>query len=163
VKTSNFPQGLLALLDAKSMGQTPSEVADSYAPTLECRELFLLNRQVFIGSTNTAAVNNTTVRFAELTVPPGELWYVWAFDVQSASMGAGQALRMVGQIANTSANAVAITQGRGATGAAATEQILVSAPAPFWLTAGQALGYLAEQLTGAVNVTGHALVTKLKV
>lgn len=164
MKTSNFPLGFLALLDAKSMGQSPSDVSEVYAPTLECRELFLLNRQVFIGGVAQAAVNNTTVRTPELTVPAGELWYVWRADWQSASLGAGQAIRLIGQVANTSANAVCVTpNGRGAVGAAATEQVLVCTESPFWMVAGQALGFLAEQLTGAVNVSTHALVTRLKV
>lgn len=162
--TSNFPVGLLSLLDAKSMGKAPSEVADSYAPTLECLDLFMLNRQVFIGASAVNAVLTTTVRFAELTVPNGELWRVWRYDVQSNNLGAGQQIRLVGQIANTAANAVACTQGRGATGAAVNEQVLVCTEEPFWLTSGQALGFLAEQLIGGpITVSGHALVTRLKV
>jgi hypothetical protein len=162
---SNFPSGLTGILNMKAFGDNPNEIAPFYTPTFETLELFLLNNQEFLNNAGVAAVNNTGVLFPSLLVPNNEQWWVWDFDVQTASMGVGQAIRLAPyKFTNgTAGQAVALAPARGATGAAVNEQVVVCAQSPFWLKPGQQLGFLAETLTGAVNVSAHAFLSRFRV
>jgi len=77
------PTGLLDLLGLKAMGQTPIVLTDSVTATLaDCVDYYLANRRVVLsGTTGVAMVANTNYGLASLTVPAGELWFIYAFSV----------------------------------------------------------------------------------
>lgn len=165
INVANLPIGLLSLLDAKSFGEMPREMSSTYLGVIDVTDQLLLNKREYLDSgVGVAAVLNSTVLFAtNLTVPQNEFWYVWHFDVQSASMGAGQAIRIAPQLHVRTSADITVGGSRGATGAAITEQAIAQAAAPFWAPPGSILAFIAETLTGAVNVSGHCLLTRLRV
>lgn len=165
ISVSNLPIGLLSLLDAKSFGEMPREMSSTYLGVIDVWQQIMLNKREYLDSgASVPAVLNTTVLFStNLTVPQNEFWYVWHFDVQSASMGAGASIRIAPQLHVRTNADITVGGSRGATGAAATEQAIAQADGPFWAPPGSVLAFIAEQLVGAVNVSGHTLLTRLRV
>lgn len=74
---NRVPRGLLPLLDAKTMGQTPPDLASVVQPTLELFELYAADIPFEV----TAATDTSTPvaggLLAPVTVPAGEVWLVY--------------------------------------------------------------------------------------
>ena len=90
-RPNRYPEGLLDLLDAKSLGKTPSEMADIVSPTLDMRDFYLASVEWTRGREIATAV--TTVAYtADVVVPDNELWFVYAVagELTTISADAGQ-------------------------------------------------------------------------
>jgi len=79
------PIGLLDLLGLKAMGQTPIQLADTVGCTLaDCVDYYLCSRRQHLSSlTGVAMVANTNYQLASLTVPAGEIWFLYAMCVHT--------------------------------------------------------------------------------
>lgn len=90
---NRVPQGLLGLLDTKTLGKNPDDLLSTVQPTIDLKALFLANS----GLTGTAVIEAGIVAgdignvVATVTVPAGELWWVQsvASDVVVGPGGAG--------------------------------------------------------------------------
>jgi hypothetical protein len=71
---NRFPEGLLALLDLKSRGNTPSDLSDVVQPGLDMLPFYELGQQLQWVNANAAAAVGPAV--APVTVPDGEVWLV---------------------------------------------------------------------------------------
>ena len=82
---NRFPAGFLGLLDAKTVGQTPSSVADQVQPTIEMRGFYESN--VPLDNQALSEVGVTALGYyAEIPVADGEIWLV--YGVQAEFFGA---------------------------------------------------------------------------
>ena len=72
---NRVPQGLLPLLDAKTLGRTPSEFSNTLQATLDLKQMYLDDIPLETVQA-TAAGANALGAFARVTVPDGELWAV---------------------------------------------------------------------------------------
>lgn len=77
------PTGLLDLLGLKAMGAGPIQLADTVGCTLaDCVDYYLCaRRQHLTSTTGVAMVANTNYQLASLTVPAGEIWFIYAMSV----------------------------------------------------------------------------------
>ena len=74
---NRVPQGLLSILDAKTLGETPATLGNEVQPGLEMLELYLSNVPIDARTaqqTVTSASTGSTVALVE--VPAGELWAI---------------------------------------------------------------------------------------
>lgn len=155
---SKLPRGLLSALGLQNFGEAPRELAMAYAPTIDVRELFLLDsRETVIFTTQATPVVGSNF-FANGAVPAGELWFVWQYFV-GATPGAGEAIRLGPSIQYQSVN---MPVGFAET-IAATQNGRAFAQAPFWASPGSVFGFWAQSLTLAPDVDAAAFVTKLRV
>jgi hypothetical protein len=151
--------GLLSMLGSKGQGGYPSALLDTVAPMLEIKELYLAFTRESIGSAAQAAAVGA-IQFLDLAVPSGELWYVWEYAVAVAP-GAGAAARIAPAFQNTPVSFTFPTAPYQA--AAATENIRVPSTRQMLWSPGTVPGCLVQSQTLAPNVTGAALITRLKV
>jgi len=81
---NRVPRGFLALLDAKTGGNTPSVLSGGLQPTLEMLELYTADIPMEVVQTtvaaSTAAVGSS---LADVTVPAGEQWLVYGGSAES--------------------------------------------------------------------------------
>lgn len=158
----NSPQGLLGILQSKQRGLNPSALADSYAGIVDVRDLFLLNLRVEIPTLQRAVPvvggNLWTTNAVESICPPGELWYVWNFQVL-CDTGAGGAMDMAPCV-NGAIGSYALAPFQSA---GAVQQLRVASTQPFWLVAGQGLIVAVRSLTLTPTIFGNAQVSKIRV
>jgi hypothetical protein len=156
-----YPLGLPDFFELKS-GQTPRFLAEQIVPVVELGELYLINDRISTGvaTINVAAPGYGT--FPELTVPPGQIWYVWAFSVVAAAvLTAGQTVhaRSVARLGQSG------TIARSPRASATAGEIWnTEAVGPFWLGPGGGLGYCIEGLAaGPIPVGAQCVYTALQV
>lgn len=158
---TNLPRGLNSLLALKQGGRGPAVLADTVAPTVELLEPYLLNLREYVGfgqQPNPVVGSNNYATTQK--VPPGELWYVWAYLV-NATPGAGEAIDLAPAVAIDGnplsvpfAPYVESTAGQDGRSACVT---------PFWAGPGTIFQFQVRSLTLQPDVFGAAIVTKLKV
>lgn len=79
-----FPQGLLPALGIKA-SETPAVLDQRVAPSLEMMPFYLADRLETLSGTN-AGITNPAV--AQLQVPAGEYWWVWAINAIANNISA---------------------------------------------------------------------------
>lgn len=93
-----FPRGLLDLLNTKAVGRNPSVLLASVTPGIDLTPFYLagvgITRQS--GITGTLTTLNGGVLVA--TIPVTEIWVPIAFQVQTVSIGAGDAGKVMPQV-----------------------------------------------------------------
>jgi hypothetical protein len=157
---NQIPQGLLSLLSAKGQGNNPGLILDDVNPVLDVRDMYLVAlREQVTGGPVAAAVGS--VQLTALTVPAGEVWFVWAYCVVSAP-GAGAACTIApGFLLNSAGSDLALGPYLAI---AATESGRAQAnPAPFWLTAGSIPTALVRSQTLAPNITGVMIISRMRI
>jgi hypothetical protein len=158
---NQFPTGLLSALGAKVGGHNPLNFGDDVSGTFDLRELYLLSLREQITMAAIAAVNAATGSFAAPgIVPQGEVWYVWHYSVVTSLLAAANIV--LAPSANFVVNNIAVGPAVSQGGAAATAPEAI-AQGPFWLQGGMGLTFRCISLTGAANVAGNALITRLRV
>lgn len=88
---NRVPVGLLAALDAKTLGQTPPDLGSTVTPTLDLMANYLAD--VPLETTVATAVTPALGIVAQVPVPAGELWVVYCVSseciaVDSSNYGA---------------------------------------------------------------------------
>lgn len=97
---NRFPDGLLALLDLKSRGNTPAILADTVSPTIDMLGFYELGET--LGWSQNAGTLSSGNTVAPVTVPAGEVWLVRQAALKIQALGAGQvAAYLTGGPANT--------------------------------------------------------------
>ena len=153
------PRGLISIFGLRDMGAVPKELSEQVVGTFDISELCLLNRELLVGTFSTGGVGS----FSQVTVPPGELWYVWSFSLVTGILGAGESLRMTpGYVAGgAAANILAAGLPRTAT---AGELAAAFVDRAIWLGPGSGLGMLVEAEVGPVKtVNWRAVIVRLRV
>lgn len=85
---NRVPKGLLPLLDAKTLGRTPSESLDVLQPTLELGSFYATDIPYQIG-VNFSLVVDAVGSYAPVTVPDGKLWMVYNVGYVFTALAAG--------------------------------------------------------------------------
>jgi hypothetical protein len=76
VRIQRYPQGLLALLDAKSTGVTPVETLDKVQPGIDLNEFYFASIESTGAQAAQLGVSGVNTMYAIVTVPQGEFWKV---------------------------------------------------------------------------------------
>lgn len=93
-----YPTSLVDLLGMRSTGDTPHELAQQVALTLDGLDYYLINRKVnFTGASAAANAVGQILTFAGLpTVPPGQVWAVYSWSYWWGTQPAGANLVLHG-------------------------------------------------------------------
>lgn len=158
---SQYARGLPSLLNLQAGGVGPRELAETIAPSLDLRELLLLNNRVsepITGQPNPVVGSNDwgTV----LRVPAGELWYVWHYFVASGP-GAGEAIDLAPAVDLDQTAFLAPVGDYVA--ATANQNGRAYMRMPLWAGPGSRFGFVVRSLTLQPDVAGALVVTKLRV
>lgn len=151
---NRLPEGLLDLFGSKTMGTYPSVLSDTVVPVVELFDLYIAQRleRVTEGPTAVAAVGALA---AVQQVPPGEIWFVRSFMVNTAALGAGQTLGIRAWASPPGTSLATADDGPCDLWARATAGVQVRATKQsFWATSGTGFGVNVHELVaGPVNVT----------
>ena len=80
---NRVPQSLLPLLDAKTLGQTPSEIETRVSLGIDLREMYAADKQLISAFTSASLTSaNLGTLSCIVEVPAGELWYVYGVSGQ---------------------------------------------------------------------------------
>lgn len=156
-----LPRGLSALLGLRAGGATPQDLADVVAGVVDFTPLYLLDTREWLQATiQPNPVLGTNSWGAAFVVPPGELWYLWHYLV-SASPGAGEQIDIAPAFLPDGLPAT-IPLGDYVNGTAGqnTRSYL---RAPVWCGPGTELAFLVRSLTLQPDVTGAAIITRLRI
>jgi hypothetical protein len=153
-----FPLGLVSLLGLKG-GDFPNALSQQVSPTLDLTAFYLLQqREVLALNTVAGAVLGNNNVLGNSTVPSGEQWYVWNFQV-TATLAAATAIVMAPSMF-TQGNAFVMG---GQVGGVALEEVRSPVTGPYWMRAGDQCGVFVKSITGVVNVGGVMLISRLRV
>ena len=84
---NRFPQGLLGLLQAKTVGRTPSEAEDKLQFGLDLTPYYLSGISLSIAEASASA--STIGTYATIEVPQGQTWMVYAIESRLTAVTAG--------------------------------------------------------------------------
>jgi hypothetical protein len=77
-----FPRGLIDILGMRATGETPSRLAQETQPQLDLIDLYLLDRQRQFQNSSAVIAANGNVLIPGMTVPSGELWFLYEATMQ---------------------------------------------------------------------------------
>lgn len=163
IPVANYATGLAAIVNSKTSGKLPGMLAESLAGTIDVGELLLLNQRegVQLGSMTVPVVGSNFYNTGiQGFVPPGELWYVWAYGV-SVLPGAGEAISYQPSY-QIDTSAIAVPNGPLVTAATGQRGYAFSL-APFWAGPGSRFGLNIFSLTLTPVASGVASITRLRV
>jgi hypothetical protein len=155
-----FPTGLQGLLDLKGQG-LPSVLQGFVVPIIDLTQLYLASKQETVVFTPSANVVGGTNLFGgtSATVPPGELWYVWA-AMTIIQPGAGASGRVCLQASFGGTN---IPLGQTRT-ALALEQVRANMDnIGIIMTSGSYFSAGIDAFVGVYTATGAAIISRLRV
>lgn len=156
-----LPRGLTALLSLRSSGDTPQVLADSAVLTLDATPLYLLDSREATGFfTNAAPATGFNFFTTAMTVPPGELWYVWHY-ILVLQTGVGVTIDAAPAINLDGVGAGAVIGDYQVV--AASQSVRAFNSLPFWAGPGSGFGFNVRSLTGAPTVQGNAVITRLRI
>lgn len=84
---NRFPDGLLAFLDLKTRGETPSDLGSTVAPIIDLLPFYELGATAVW--TRTAGLTISQTYTSSVVVPDGEIWLVRAGTVKVEALGPG--------------------------------------------------------------------------
>jgi hypothetical protein len=160
-RISKFASGIASLVGLRDGGAIPGDFAETIAPTIEMRDLFLLNyREFFITDAVAAPAVGANFYATDLIVPPTELWYVWSYHI-TVTAGAGAACDACpGIILDGCPTLLPLSPYQAA---AATQQCKTGTNTPFFAGPGSRFGALVRSVTLVPNIYGAAVYTRLRV
>lgn len=153
------PKGLISLFGLRDMGAVPADLAEQVVATIDITEFALTNRESLnLGNATANLVANWALG-TQATVPAGEMWYVHSFSLLTDTLGAGEAIEIKPVVYDS-----ALIFGRGARASGtAGHAIMAFTDRMFLATPGQSLQVLVESITGTVQISGFALITRLRI
>lgn len=80
---NRVPKGWLGLLDAKTQGRTPKEPLGDLSPVIDLTQNYLADIPMEVAQGQSAGPFLGSTFDATITVPAGELWYVYAGSAES--------------------------------------------------------------------------------
>lgn len=108
------PVGLLGLLDMKSQGENPPQLAETVIGALDLTQLYALQTRALISQASTVTgLGVTAGAFTNLLVPQGELWLVTGLTshLSAPPLGAAATAQWtVGYVANDTARFVSLAE-----------------------------------------------------
>lgn len=140
------------------MGGVPREVVSTITPGVDITQFLLLNRQQVNETSTFNGVGGFT--FANLVVPPGELWYVHWANASTSTLGAGEACRI-----EVAIEQLGIRLNVGDPMSAVAGERAVSFSRDFWLPAGGGILLRCSSFVagGAINCSAGAIITRLRI
>jgi hypothetical protein len=154
-----YPYALPDFFGLKA-GSTPVVIASEISCSVEVFQLYLLNGREQVSDSIAAAALGVGNTFANVIVPPGELWYVWNFHLQS-TIPAASSIRMRNAVRFASPGAA--PYGPSSSGVA-LEQIWTDSAAGYFVAAGGQFFAFVEALVGAaVPLNAQITFTRLRV
>jgi len=85
---NRVPRGLLGLLDAKTQGQTPADTNGVLSPVIDLTPNYLADIPLQVAQANNVG-NAVGTLYGTVTVPNGELWYVYVVATEGIATAAG--------------------------------------------------------------------------
>jgi len=160
-QVSTLARGLLPLLGLQNFGENPRFLSDVIAPSLDLFDMLAVTARTTIVAANVAAAAVGGIVFPELLVPAGELWWVEWYNVRTATLGAGAAIRLRPSYTENSLTSVVLGN---AASAAVGEQARPFMDRRTFVVAGGQLSADVEALTaGPVNVSAAAIVARFRI
>ena len=154
-----YPFGLPDFFGLKA-GQTPASIANTIGCSVEVAQLFLLNGREQLTQTIAVAALGFNNEYTNLQVPPGEVWYVWAFH-NFCPVPAASSARIRNGVKLASPGAAPFGP---STAGIALEQIWTDAVRDIWVAPGGSFFCFVEALVGAaVPLTGQLTFTRIRV
>lgn len=155
---TQFPRGLVSLTGLRDMGEAPRDLSGTIAPTIDITQFLLLNRELVVENWLAGIPGNLTGP----TVPPGELWYVHSFSVNSRVLVGVEELRISPMFNFQGRN---ITMGMHSANALSNGIATAYMERPSWIGAGTALGLTVERIAtgGVIDVFAQAVISRLRV
>jgi hypothetical protein len=152
------PLGLSSLLGLKGQG-VPNALLNDVALMMDITQMYLIAIQEAKTFAGLAAAVGSNPFAADGVVPAGELWYVWDFQVLATS-GVGVTGRFAPQMTHFSSLNIIKAEPLSI---AASELLRVRAwKVPYWAQSGSVFGFMCQNVTGALTVSGSALISKLR-
>lgn len=154
-----FPKGLVGLTELRDMGESPRELAQIIAPTIDVTQFLLTDREVVTDSNTIAGAGSTVM--PNLQVPKGELWRVHGASMTSAGSGGSPAYK--GTIFYREQNVtIALAP---AISTLATEGSIVSSPPGqmFWAVPGAEFGFLCTAFSANFTVSAGIIITRIRI
>jgi len=161
---NRVPQGLLGLLDAKTQGETPKDSSGVLSPTIDLTPNYLANIPLQIALAVAGASSTIGYKTAsQVTVPAGELWYVFAASAQRISTAANGAnnISLCLVTANTSGVCHIASFDGGTTSPLANLDSSIAGitfETPLLLNPGNALGCFANKGSAAATTFQTAVI-----
>lgn len=152
-----FPGGLLGILGNKATGQNPNVMLGEARLTVDSMQLYLENQAVnnyyFEFAPGTVGVKRVT----NLTVPPGEMWWVRGFSVliDASGEGGGTVRPLVFGVGSPTSVTNIIDVGSFISASSSTNLQDVTAfnyPNGFFLLPSAGLGYFVRTVTAELGV-----------
>lgn len=151
------PYGLLDLLGLKGVGQAPINLNPQVTATLaDCVDYYLAPlKQVLTGQT-IALASSGSFAATGLTVPPGQIWFAYAFAVRLSNLtAAASSITFWGGFAKQNAAGTVIPLTRSITvGAGDNGADAVVFTRPYIFMPGDIMSVATGGLTGAPGVAG---------
>jgi hypothetical protein len=157
---SKYARALPALLDLKERGSGPRSFSDQVVGTISMDALYLLQGRETFNPTNQTVISvGANAWGATLTVPPGEIWFVWEYSVAS-SPGAGAAVTLCPSLSYDGVGNIPLCQFQSA---AANEVVRNAMVGTRWATPGTEFSFIVKAQTLSPTVSGSIQVTKLRI
>lgn len=154
---SQFPRGLLSLLNIQSGGRAPNQLAEIINPTIDVSELYLAQGmiQTAQGTPGAPSAGNNPL----VTIPPNEIWKVYQFSA-SLGLGAGGTGVVAPTVVLNSTNSNLL--GELVNGIANGTVWSQSWNLPIWFPAGTQFGAFCNGLAVATVASVSLLYTPLR-
>jgi hypothetical protein len=156
-----IPNGLMGLLQLKSLGQLPSILQTQVQPSLEMRDWYTQSRQVtqstLLGAVPTIVGGMTTVGIAGFTPtvgpPVGFVWWVEQLTVTGQFAAAADTIRcLLVKTLSTSSTKDALGVDYTDNVNARTRQYVIKADRAFWMRPGESIAVQVNDILTASNV-----------
>ena len=158
---SRAPRGLYSLLGLRDMGAVPRELQSQIVATIDLKDFLLLDQEREPQQNRDFSAIGNQLYF---TVPPGELWYVHAFGVRSATLLAGETIG-IGIGIQLIPGAEFVPYSRAVTETAGG-MAMVSIDAALWLPPGASIGIQCVRIVTPnpfIATAGTGIVSKFRV
>jgi hypothetical protein len=155
-----YPRGMTGVLGLRASGETPRSMADQLVSVVDATPFYLLDTREFLLGTQKVGVAVGVNDIPSLTVPPGQVWYVWEYAI-ACTLGAGTAIDCAPSVVLDGLGLTSLAGGYVA--GAALQQIRGRAdPGCLW-GPGSVPGVFVRSVTGALNVDSAVIITRLKI
>lgn len=149
-----FPKGLIDLLGMRATGDTPHELGQTISGELGLKDEYLFDRLQGIRASPAVAQNaNGDYTFQTMTVPSGNIWYLYGLSCEATAPAAASTINLTLRIARNGLNVrnligptVRMTVGESYAWGEWWQSPIILGP-------NETLGLFASGVTGAPNVT----------
>lgn len=160
---TELPRGLTAALGVRDMGRLPQQLDERVQLVVDGLDPYLFNRRETVTQSGLAPSGAGTFDlFTSLTVPAGEAWYVWAYQVAVTLDPTERALWLPAQ--RVGGGVVVCGPQNDQTAPAGVAQAYFTPAEPVrWLAPGDGFGFVASNTSGAPSFSATVVLTRLRI